>query len=64
MLLLVADKNEDAFFDVIKGSNKVGRGGQPLPFGWNATKGWDPASGLGTPLYPKLLKAALDTRDP
>ena len=55
----MADKNQDAFFDVIKGSNKVGRDGQSLPFGWNATKGWDPASGLGTPLYPKLLKAAL-----
>ena len=30
----------DAFFDVVLGSNKVGRGGQPLPYGWNCSKGW------------------------
>jgi len=52
-------KNEDAFTDVTAGSNKVGRGGQPLPYGWNCSKGWDPATGLGTPLFEKLLKAAL-----
>jgi subtilase family serine protease len=51
--------NEDAFTDVTLGSNKVGRGGQPLPYGWNCSKGWDPATGLGTPLFKKLLKAAL-----
>ncbi|KAI0205094.1 peptidase S8/S53 domain-containing protein [Astrocystis sublimbata] len=29
---------------------------------WNATAGWDPVSGLGTPNFPKLLKAALPAR--
>ncbi|KAF2221899.1 tripeptidyl-peptidase-like protein [Elsinoe ampelina] len=34
--------------------------GLPTPFipfaGWNATKGWDPVTGLGTPDFEKLLK--------
>ncbi|KAI0805767.1 peptidase S8/S53 domain-containing protein [Xylaria sp. FL0064] len=29
---------------------------------WNATAGWDPVSGLGTPNFPKLLKAAVPFR--
>jgi tripeptidyl-peptidase-1 len=33
--------------------------GLPAPYvpyaGWNATKGWDPVTGLGTPLFDKLL---------
>lgn len=29
---------------------------------WNATRGWDPVSGLGTPNFPKLLQAALPSR--
>lgn len=52
-------KNEDAFFDVVKGSNKVGRGGEKLPYGYNCSAGWDPATGLGTPLFKKLLAAAM-----
>jgi tripeptidyl-peptidase I len=52
-------KNADAFTDVTKGSNKIGRGGQPLPYGWNCSVGWDPATGLGTPLFDKLLAAAM-----
>jgi len=52
-------KHADDFFDVVKGSNKVGRGGQALPYGWNCTKGWDPATGLGTPMFSKLLADAL-----
>ena len=61
---LIRTSTQDAFFDVVKGSNKVGRGGQPLPFGWNCSKGWDPATGLGTPLFPKLLKAAMGGTGP
>lgn len=52
-------KNPDAFFDVVKGSNKVGRGGEPLPYGWNCSAGWDPATGLGTPLFKNLMIAAM-----
>ncbi|KAI1437512.1 subtilisin-like protein [Xylaria sp. CBS 124048] len=38
-------------------------GSPVIPYAsWNATKGWDPVSGLGTPDFPKLLKAALPAR--
>jgi tripeptidyl-peptidase-1 len=26
---------------------------------WDATEGWDPVTGLGTPLFPTLVKLAL-----
>ena len=52
-------KNADAFTDITAGSNKVGRGGESLPYGWNCSAGWDPATGLGTPVFSKLLKAAM-----
>ncbi|KAH8165878.1 hypothetical protein CIB48_g2364 [Xylaria polymorpha] len=38
-------------------------GSPVIPYAsWNATTGWDPVSGLGTPNFPKLLKAALPAR--
>ncbi|KAI1822009.1 subtilisin-like protein [Xylaria intraflava] len=38
-------------------------GSPVIPYAsWNATKGWDPVSGLGSPNFPKLLKAALPSR--
>jgi tripeptidyl-peptidase-1 len=43
-------KNPDAFNDIVKGSNP-GCGTK----GFNAVKGWDPVTGLGTPDYDKLL---------
>lgn len=52
-------KNADAFTDVTVGNNRIGRGGNKVKWGWDCTKGWDPVTGLGTPLFPKLLKAAL-----
>ena len=51
--------NPQAFADVTIGNNKVGRGGALLPYGWNCTKGWDPVTGMGTPVYPELVKAAM-----
>jgi len=51
--------NADAFFDVVKGTNAIGRGTGPLEYGFAAAPGWDPATGLGTPLFDKLLDAAL-----
>ena len=51
-------KNADAFTDVVLGTNAIGRGDYPLDYGYNATKGWDPATGLGSPLFDKLLAAA------
>ena len=52
-------KHDAAFTDVVAGSNKVGRSGQALPYGWNCSAGWDPATGLGTPVFSKLLAAAV-----
>ena len=49
----------DAFTDVTKGTNAIGRGTGPVPYGFEAAVGWDPATGLGTPLFDKLLQAAL-----
>ena len=49
-----------AWTDITKGTNAIGRGGgMSLPYGYNCTKGWDPATGLGTPLFDKMLAAAL-----
>ena len=47
--------------DIVLGSNNINRNGQPLPFGWEASKGWDPVTGLGTPMLAKLKAAALKT---
>lgn len=52
-------KNAKAFTDVTLGNNKIGRGGQTLAAGWECTTGWDPVTGLGTPIFDKLLQAAL-----
>ena len=52
-------QNADAFTDVTIGTNAISRGGAPVPSGFNCTKGWDPATGLGTPIFSKLLSAAL-----
>jgi len=50
-------QNADAFTDVVKGTNAIGRGTGPIKYGFNCTKGWDPATGHGTPNFEKLLKA-------
>ncbi|KAL8956670.1 MAG: hypothetical protein Q9193_005872 [Seirophora villosa] len=51
--------------DIVAGGSRgcTGRdiySGLPAPFvpgaGWNATKGWDPVTGYGTPNFPALLK--------
>lgn len=60
--------NEDALTDIVDGGSKgcTGRdiySGLPAPrvpgAGWNATEGWDPVTGLGTPLFDKLLAKAV-----
>ncbi len=52
-------QNADCFRDVTLGTNAIGRGTGPLKYGFNATAGWDPATGLSTPIFDKLLAAAL-----
>jgi len=44
-------QNPDAFNDITQGSNAIG---ENKASGWKATKGWDAATGLGTPNFPKL----------
>lgn len=51
--------NANAFTDVTKGTNAIGRGTGPVPTGYAAAPGWDAATGLGTPVFSKLLAAAL-----
>lgn len=52
-------QNADCFTDVTKGTNAIGRGNGPIAYGFAAAPGWDPATGLGTPKFDKLLAAAL-----
>jgi subtilase family serine protease len=52
-------KNTAAFTDITKGNNAIGRGTFNLPYGFNATKGWDPVTGVGTPIFTKMLAAAM-----
>lgn len=52
-------KNTDAFTDITKGNNAIGRGLYNLRYGFNCTKGWDPVTGVGTPIFNKLLAAAM-----
>lgn len=59
--------NSAAFTDITEGTNAIGRGGGPrgppvLKYGYNCTAGWDPVTGLGTPLFDRLLAAALPPR--
>jgi tripeptidyl-peptidase-1 len=42
------------FFDVTTGTNNAGLGN-----GFTAIKGWDPATGFGTPNYPAMLKLVM-----
>jgi tripeptidyl-peptidase-1 len=50
--------NANAFTDIIAGNNRHGRG-TTYPYGWDCAVGWDPITGLGTPKFQLLLKAAL-----
>jgi tripeptidyl-peptidase-1 len=46
--------------DVTMGTNAIGDVGGPvhgpLKYGWNASVGWDPVTGLGTPDFGRLLE--------
>lgn len=52
-------QNAAAFRDVTIGTNAIGRGTGPLPYGFPCAPGWDPATGLGTPNFEKLLGIAM-----
>eukprot|EP00656_Telonema_subtile_P001600 TRINITY_DN106_c0_g1_i1.p1 TRINITY_DN106_c0_g1~~TRINITY_DN106_c0_g1_i1.p1 ORF type:complete len:553 (+),score=137.57 TRINITY_DN106_c0_g1_i1:146-1804(+) len=52
-------QNADAFTDCVLGDNAYGRGAFRTKYGFNTTKGWDPVTGVGSPIFSKLLAAAL-----
>ena len=41
----MAFANPGMFTDVTKGTNAIGRGTGPIPYRYNCTKDWDPATG-------------------
>eukprot|EP00037_Helgoeca_nana_P031921 m.411251 g.411251 ORF g.411251 m.411251 type:complete len:612 (-) comp28606_c0_seq1:105-1940(-) len=50
-------QNPDMFNDITEGSNEAGPGCGPM--GFEATKGWDPVTGLGSPNYAKMKEAVM-----
>lgn len=52
-------KNHGCFTDVTEGTGAITRSGDHMSYGWDTALGWDAATGLGTPLFDKLLEAAL-----
>lgn len=50
-------QNPNAFFDVTSGKNT---GSSMRKYGFKAVKGWDPATGWGTPNYEALSKLVMD----
>ncbi|KAL5337327.1 peptidase S8/S53 domain-containing protein [Aspergillus crustosus] len=53
--------NQTGFTDIVDGGSVgcLGDFGIEVPYAsWNATLGWDPATGLGTPFYNTLVKVA------
>ncbi|KAL4879618.1 peptidase S8/S53 domain-containing protein [Aspergillus karnatakaensis] len=59
--------NQTGFTDIIDGGSVgcLGDFGVKIPYAsWNATPGWDPATGLGTPFYNTLVKVAREAAFP
>jgi len=57
LLYKMAAAHPAAFTDITVGDNKCTEAGCASSCkGFEATKGWDPVSGLGTPVYPEMLK--------
>ncbi|KAL4740067.1 peptidase S8/S53 domain-containing protein [Aspergillus similis] len=53
--------NQTGFTDIVDGGSVgcLGGPGVEVPYAsWNATPGWDPVTGLGTPFYNTLVKVA------
>merc|ERR1712003_447838 len=56
-------QNPDAFTDITVGTNAIDRGGEKVKYGYSCAPGWDPATGLGTPKFGKLLTAPMKAVD-
>jgi tripeptidyl-peptidase-1 len=48
-------QNAEVFTDITEGNNKCTEQAC-CQYGWSASTGWDPVTGLGTPNYPKMLQ--------
>merc|ERR1712039_1125779 len=57
-------QNPDAFTDVTVGTNAIDSKGKPLRYGFPCAKVWDTVTGLGTPIFDKLLAKALAVAKP
>jgi len=50
-------ENRNMFYDVTVGNNRIGRSGrQQWNIGWDCQTGWDAVTGLGTPLFDKMME--------
>eukprot|EP01127_Copromyxa_protea_P001572 TRINITY_DN11533_c0_g1_i1.p1 TRINITY_DN11533_c0_g1~~TRINITY_DN11533_c0_g1_i1.p1 ORF type:complete len:717 (+),score=180.81 TRINITY_DN11533_c0_g1_i1:33-2183(+) len=63
LLYQIARDTPDAFYDVVVGENKCSQysmdGPSCCPYGYSASPGWDPVTGLGTPNFKVLSEAVL-----
>jgi len=50
--------NTGMFTDITMGTDKIDRGGDPVDEGFDCIQGWDPATGLGVPIFPKMKQMA------
>eukprot|EP01110_Echinostelium_bisporum_P007598 TRINITY_DN285_c0_g1_i2.p2 TRINITY_DN285_c0_g1~~TRINITY_DN285_c0_g1_i2.p2 ORF type:complete len:142 (-),score=42.96 TRINITY_DN285_c0_g1_i2:64-489(-) len=54
ILYQMAQDAPDAYTDITSGSNRCNRSYCCL-YGYEATEGWDPVSGLGSPVFSKMM---------
>jgi len=54
MLYQMAVKSPNTFQDITTGANNCAGGGSCCQYGYGATVGWDPVTGLGTPVVDKM----------
>jgi len=50
-------QHSSLFTDITQGTNAVGRGTGPSAYGYACEKGWDAATGVGTPKFDQILAA-------
>lgn len=52
-------QNPNMFNDVLVGNNSINTYGEVGSEGYICAKGWDPVTGLGTPIFERMLESAL-----
>jgi len=61
LLYQIAATNPMAFHDIVSGNTNCNRA-YCCEYGYTATAGWDPTSGLGSPNYPQFLASVLKAK--